>query len=72
MLKKPATAIAICIILSWESLDNPAEEDVSMVGADVVGELEAEVSSAISDVQDKHKISTDRIACCKVSIRAKN
>ena len=34
---KPATAIAICVISYWKSLDNLAEEDVSTVGADVMG-----------------------------------
>ena len=33
------------------------KEDISMVGADVVGALEAEVPSAIYHVQDKHKVS---------------
>ena len=58
---KPATAVAICVISSCESLDNPAEEDVSTVGADVVGELDAGVSSAIPHVQDKHRRSTDKV-----------
>ena len=68
---KPATTVAICIISSCESLDNPAEEDVSMVDAHVVGELDAGVSSAIPHVEDKHRRSTDRVACCHVSLRAK-
>ena len=53
---KPATAVVICVISSGESLDNPAKKNVSMVGTDVVGKLEAGVSSAISHIQDKHKI----------------
>ena len=68
---KPATAVVIWVISSCESLDNPAEEDVSMVGADVVGKLDAGVSSAIPHVQDKHRRSTDRVACCHVSLHAK-
>ena len=69
---KSATAVVICGISSWESLNNPAEEYVSTVGADVVGKLEAGVFSAIFNVQDKCKISTDRIACCNFSICANN
>ena len=52
---KSATAVAICGISSWESLNNPAEEYVSMVEANVVGKLEAGIFSAIYHVQDKHK-----------------
>ena len=58
---KPATAVVICVISSWESLDNPAEpeEDVSVEDEDVVGELEAwTVSSAISHVPDIRQINT--------------
>ena len=65
---KPATAVAICVISSCESLDNPVEEDVSTVGADVVGELDAGVSSAIPHVENKHKRSTDRVACVHIGL----
>ena len=43
------------IILSLESLDNLPEEDVSMVGADVMGNLEPGVSLAISHLQYEHR-----------------
>ena len=43
------------IISSLESLDNLPEKDVSMVGANVVGNLEPGVSLAISHLQYEHR-----------------
>ena len=47
--------IYIYIILSLESLDNLPKKDVSMAGADVVGDLEPGVSLAISHLQYEHR-----------------